>query len=160
MRCSILPVLIGDNRIQFRLDSNGRTSMTQADAERLSGRFVEFLETGNVPKALFTPDVFCDFTMPRWRLQSEGIDGLVALRKAGHPGPGTIPRWRCDATEKGFVLEFEEVWRQDDKDWYSRELARADVTAGSICVLSVYCTGDWDSERRAEHAASVRLIRK
>ncbi len=128
------------------------------EAERLAGRFIEFLETGDVPEDLFTSDVFCDFTLPKWRLQSQGIDGLVALRKAGHPGPGTVPRWRCDATESGFVLEFEEVWTQDGENWYSRELARADATAGTISGLSVYCTGDWGSEDRSRHANSVRLI--
>lgn len=133
--------------------------MTQQEALALAHRFIEFLETGIVPDGLFTPDVFCDFTMPRWRLQSEGIDGLVELRKAGHPGPGKVPRWRCDATATGFVLEFEERWEQDDKDWYSRELARADTEQGAVSALSVYCTGDWDAEHRAKHSASVKLIR-
>jgi len=133
--------------------------MTEAEARSLAERLIVFLETGDVPRGLFTADVFCDFTMPKWRLQSEGIDGLVALRKAGHPGPGKLPRWRCDATSRGFVLEFEERWEQDGKDWYSRELARADVRDGAICALSVYCTGDWDAEHRAKHAAAVKLLR-
>ena len=38
----------------------------------LARLLVEFLETGHVPDGLFTPDVFCDFTMPKWRLQAEG----------------------------------------------------------------------------------------
>jgi hypothetical protein len=133
--------------------------MTQEEANILAGRFIVFLETGTVPDRLFAPNVFCDFTLPKWRLQSEGIDGLVALRKAGHPGPGRVPRWRCDATARGFVLEFEERWEQDGKDWYSREVARADAPDGAISALSVYCTGDWDADHRAKHAASVRLIR-
>jgi hypothetical protein len=133
--------------------------MADEEATILAARFIVFLETGAVPDRLFAPNVFCDFTLPKWRLQSEGIDGLVALRKAGHPGPGKIPRWRCDATAKGFVFEFEERWEQDGKDWYSREVARADVTNGMISALSVYCTGDWDADHRAKHAASVRLIR-
>ena len=103
--------------------------------------------------------MFCDFTMPKWRLQSEGVAGLVALRKAGHPGPGTLPRWRCDATPTGFVLEFEEQWEQDGTLWYSREIARADAPNGAVAALSVYCTGDWDEAHRATHAASVKLIR-
>lgn len=94
--------------------------MTQEEALVLARRLIVFLETGNVPDGLFTPDAFCDFTMPKWRLQAEGVAGLVALRKAGHPGPGKVPRWRCDATATGFVLEFEERWEQDGKDWYSR----------------------------------------
>ncbi len=134
-------------------------AMTQENAISLARLLVDFLETGNVPDGLFTPDVFCDFTMPKWRLQSEGVAGLVALRKAGHPGPGTLPMWRCDATPTGFVLEFEEQWEQDGALWYSRELARADAPNGAVSALSVYCTGDWDETLRAKHAAGVKLIR-
>ena len=133
--------------------------MSQHEALVLAHRFIEFLETGKVPDGLFTRDVFCDFTLPKWRLQATGIDEVVALRKAGHPGPGKVPRWRCDATETGFVLEFEEQWEQDGKDWSSREIARADAPQGAISALSVYCTGDWDADHRAKHAASVKLIR-
>ena len=59
----------------------------------------------------------------------------------------------------GGIIDDEERWDQDGKDWYSRELARADAPNGVISALSVYCTGDWDAEHRAKHAASVRLIR-
>lgn len=133
--------------------------MTREEANRLAGLFIEFLETGMVPARLFTADVFCDFTMPKWRLQAQGIEDVVALRKAGHPGQGKVPRWRCDATESGFVLEFEERWRQDGKDWYAREMVRADAPNGLISEFTVYCTGDWDADHCSKHAASVQLLR-
>lgn len=132
--------------------------MTHDEADALARSFVDFLETGTPPDDLFTPDVFCDFTMPKWRLQAQGVDGVVALRKAGHPGPGTVPRWRCDATPTGFVLEFEERWTQDGEDWYSREMTRADARDGRIASFSVYCTGDWNAELRERHAQAVPLI--
>lgn len=72
-------------------------------------------------------------------------------------GAGKVPRWRYAATETGFVVE--ERWEQDGKDWYSREMARADASQGTISALSVCCTGDWDAEHRARHAASVELLR-
>jgi hypothetical protein len=127
---------------------------TQALAESL----IAFLETGDPPQGLFTPDVFLDFTMPTWRLQAQGIPGVVALRKQGHPGPGEVPRWRLDPTPGGFVMEFEERWEWDGHEWYSREMARADVVDGSISRLSVYCTGDWDERQRERHAQQVQLI--
>ena len=40
-----------------------------------------------------------------------------------------------------------------------RELFRADVAGAGIVDLAVYCTGDWDRARVAEHASTVRLIR-
>jgi hypothetical protein len=129
-------------------------------ARDLADRLVSFLETGGAPDGLFTTDVFCDFTMPQWRLQAQGIDDVVAMRLAGHPQPGRIPRSRFDATTTGFVLEVEEQWEQDGESWYCRELFRADVADGAISQISVYCTGDWDPARVARHAATVHLIRR
>lgn len=128
-------------------------------AHDLANKVITFLETGTVPEGLFAADVFLDFTMPLWRVQAQGIEDAVATRKAGHPAPGLVPRSRFDPTPTGFVLEVEELWDQDGDSWYCRELIRVDVSDGSISELSVYCTGDWDSERVARHATEVRLVR-
>lgn len=138
---------------------NTAQATTDTKARELAAQFVAFLESGTPPAGLFAPDLFCDFTMPRWRLQARGVDDAVALRRAGHPGPSRVPRSRFDATATGFVLEVEEQWEQDGESWYCRELFRADVSGGSIGELSVYCTGDWDRARVAEHARTVRLLR-
>jgi hypothetical protein len=74
-------------------------------------------------------------------------------------GPGRVPRTRFDATGTGFVLEVEEEWEHEGEPWYCRELFRADVSAGAMSQLSVYCTGDWHRERTARRAASVTLLR-
>ena len=125
----------------------------------LADQLIAFLETGQAPQGLFAPDVFCDFTMPRWRLQASGVPDVVALRMAGHPSPGRVPRHRLDPTPTGFVLEVEERWEDGGEQWYCRELFRADAGPDGITALSVYCTGDWDRARVAEHAAAVTLIR-
>src|SRR5690348_13452350 len=104
------------------------TSSTAASGERareLAGQLIEFLETGQAPAGLFTPDVFCDFTMPQWRLQAQGEGDVVALRRHGHPSPGRVPRSRLDVTTTGFVLEVEEQWDAGGESWYCRELLRA-----------------------------------
>lgn len=132
---------------------------TEAPPHPLAARLVEFLETGEPPVGLFADDVFCDFTLPHWRLQAQGIADVVAIRLQGHPTAGSVPRWRADTTPTGFVLEFEERWHQDGQDWYAREMARADVVDGAITELSVYCTGDWDAARQRDHRQHVSLIR-
>jgi hypothetical protein len=126
---------------------------------RLADALVGFLETGEPPEGLFAPEVFCDFTLPHWRLQGLGVDELVALRRRGHPGPGRVVRRRLDETSTGFVLEFEERWNADGERWYARELARADIGEEGIEVRSVYCTGDWGAEREEAHRCTVRLLR-
>lgn len=133
--------------------------MTQLEADALAARFIAFLESGEADPGLFAADAFVDFTMPRWRLQAQGAEGAIQLRLAGHLRPGRVPRSRCDATARGFVLEVEEEWEDQGKAWYCRELFRADVAGTSITSLSVYCTGDWDAARRAQHAREVRLLR-
>ena len=128
-------------------------------ARELAGKFTAFLETGAAPEGLFAPDVFVDFTMPQWRLQARGAGDVVAMRLAGHPGPGRVPRSRFDATTTGFVLEVEEEWDSGGESWYCRELFRADVSDGAISELAVYCTGDWDRALVATHAQAVTLLR-
>jgi hypothetical protein len=135
-------------------------SAPEAAARDLAGQLITFMETGTPPEGLFTPDVFCDFTMPQWRLQAQGIEDVTALRKAGHPGPSRVPRSRFDVTTTGFVLEVEEQWDQDGESWYCREMIRADISDGSVSQISVYCTGDWDRERVRRHAETVQLIRR
>ena len=134
--------------------------MSAGDETRrnLADGLITFLETGTAPDGLFAADVFCDFTMPLWRLQAQGIEDVVRLRKGGHPAPGRVPRSRFDLTATGFVLEVEEQWEQDGDSWYCRELFRADVAEDGISQMSVYCTGDWDSERVAQHATAVQLL--
>lgn len=135
------------------------TSETTRTARQLAGQFLEFLETGIAADGLFAPDLFTDFTIPTWRLQVGTAEGSIDLRRAGHPMVGKVAWSRLDLTERGFVLEVEEVWQDRGDDWYCREMFRADVVDGSIAELSVYCTGDWDSARVAEHRAAVTLIR-
>ena len=135
------------------------TTVAADSTHVVAEKLIAFLETGQPPRGLFAGDVFCDFTMPRWRLQGAGVDDVVALRRSGHPSPGRVLRARLDSTPSGFVLEVEETWESDGDQWYCRELFRADVTDGAISELSVYCTGDWDSARMAEHATTVTLIR-
>ena len=133
--------------------------MTAQEAEAVAARFIQWLETAEPPPALFTDDAFADISLPRWRLQAQGPADIIAIRKDRHPWPGTITRRRCDPTPAGFVLELEEQWQEGGEQWYCRELFRAEVRDGAIAQLAVYCTGDWDSARRAEHAREVRLLR-
>ena len=102
----------------------------------LAARFITFLETGVAAPGLFAPDLFTDFTMPLGRLQADSAEGSIALRAAGHPMVGRVPRSRLDVTGTGFVLEVEETWRAAGDDWYCREPFRADVTDGMISQLS------------------------
>lgn len=132
--------------------------MTRENIDSATRHLIEFLETGKVPDGLFTDDVFCDFTMPRWRLQARGRESVVEMRRRGHPTPGKVPRFRIDPTPTGFVMEFEETWVEDGAQWYCREMLRAEIRGEAIASLSVYCTGDWDQKQCEKHAREVKLL--
>jgi len=131
-----------------------------AQVQRLAESMVAFLETNVPPDGLFHPDVFCDLSLPQWRLQTEGIEAVVRLRREGHPDQGRVSRWRADPTPDGFVFEFEERWTDaNGESWYAREMLRATVSDGRITEASIYCTGDWDQARQSEHVQEVTLLR-
>jgi len=122
-------------------------------------KLVEWFESTHLPSGTFADDVFLDFTSPQWRQQTQGIDGVLAIRRNGHSAPGRVTRLRYDPVPSGFVLEWEEEWDERGEHWYCREMARAEVRDGSIAEISVYCTGDWDAARVARHAREVTLVR-
>jgi hypothetical protein len=127
-----------------------------SQVQTLSEGLIAFLEQNTAPHGLFQPDVFCDISLPQWRLQTGSVDDLVAVRRRSHPDLGRVSRWRSDALHNGFVFEFEERWTDaHGENWYAREIIRARVSNGRISEMSVYCTGDWDRARVAEHADAV-----
>jgi hypothetical protein len=129
-------------------------------AHSLAQKLVRFLETNTAPDGLFAPDVFCDLSLPQWRIQTESVAAIVQLRRDSHPDTGSVPRSRTDLTSDGFVFEFEERWTDaKGESWYCREMIRATIRDGLICDMSVYCTGDWDRQRQSKHGASVTLLR-
>jgi hypothetical protein len=141
--------------------SRGQQVLEPAVVQRLSEGLVAFLETNTPPDGLFQADLFCDLSLPQWRLQTDSAEAIVRVRRESHPDLGRVSHWRSDATVDGFVFEFAERWTDAAGGrWYAREMIRARVgDAGGISEMSIYCTGDWDQARQAEHARAVQLVR-
>jgi hypothetical protein len=125
----------------------------------LADEFVHWLETGVRPGAMFSDDVFCDLSVPQWRIQAQGADEVFAIREGDHPFTGTVRVEALDRTSRGFLLQFEERWAADGQDWYCRELIHCIVRDGRISELAIACTGDWDADVQRRHAEQVRLLR-
>lgn len=138
---------------------NGIDAAHVDTARSLADKFIQFLETNVLPDGLLAPDAFADFSLPMWRLQTEGPAAAATMRTDSHPDTGTVSRHRFDPTPTGFVLEIEERWRSGGQDWYCRELFRADISPAGITDLSIYCTGDWDEAQIARHQSEVKLLR-
>lgn len=132
--------------------------MDPKTVDAASRRFMQYLSTGEGAEAVFTDDVFLDFTPPLWRVQARGLADAHALRLRGHPGPGSVPRCTVHATASGFAMEAEEQWTDARGTWTCREAFFAELRGDRIARLSVYCTGDWDAARRATHREQVKLL--
>ena len=145
---------------EIRAGVTGTTTMGRGrpDTSAAVAGLIRFLETGSAPDGLFAPDVFCDLSLPQWRVQAASAEEVLAIRAEGHPCPGKVRVERVDQTGRGFTIEFEERWDNEGQRWYCREMIRADVAGDSIVELSVFCTGDWDEARQREHGEAVRLL--
>ena len=82
---------------------------------------------------ILTDDVFLD--PPLWRFQLEGRD--------------TFDTWIKNVLPHGAATE----------EITDRKILLAEVRGGRIAELIVYCSGDWDTELRARHAAQSQLSR-
>src|SRR3984885_4224689 len=78
------------SRVTDRTTRHQEVPTPDTAARDLAGKLLSFLETGAPPDGLFAPDVFCDFTLPQWRLQAQGVRHVLALRRVGGPGPPPV----------------------------------------------------------------------
>ena len=134
-------------------------TIEQATAERLSGRFHDAFTTFEAGEDAFTPDVFCDLNMPEWRFQLQGRDAFAAQLARISEGPSRMEILRTLPTTSGFVTEHVEHQEVGGEDHSARRLVLCEVVRGRIAEVTVYCTGEWDDELRARHAAEAPMIR-
>lgn len=134
-------------------------TIDRTTAERLSKRFHDAFTTFEVGEDAFMPDVFCDLNMPEWRFQLQGRDAFAAQLKRVNEGPSRMEVLRTVPTTSGFVIEHVEHQEVDGEDHSARRLVLCDVVRGRIAGVTVYCTGEWDDELRARHAAEAPMIR-
>jgi ketosteroid isomerase-like protein len=128
-------------------------------AERLSEALAEVFRTAEMGDVL-TDDVFLDGNPPLWRFQLQGIEAFEERYKSYAPnGMDEVTVVRTVPTATGFVAELTERVRDDGKEITGREIVLCTVRDGRISELTVYCTGDWDEELRARHAAEAPMLR-
>ncbi len=137
------------------------TAMTPIDdgtAQELSERLADVFRTGKANDVL-TDDLFLDGHPPLWRFQLQGRDAFSAWLGGYMPEGAETTVVRTIPTATGFVTEF--VGRHDENgdEMTDRKILLCEVRGGRISELTVYCSGDWDAELRARHAAEAPIIR-
>jgi ketosteroid isomerase-like protein len=108
---------------------------------------------------VLTDDVFLDGHPPQWRFQLAGRDVFAAWLKDYSPHGHDITVVRTIPTVSGFVTEFLGRHDEDGESITDRKIILCEVRDAKISELTIYCSGDWNSELRARHAAEAPILR-
>lgn len=128
-------------------------------ARQLAERFHDVFVTFDATEEVFTPDAFFDLNMPVWRFQIQGPEAFGAQLEKINQGPARVDILRVVPTVSGFVTEHVEHQEVDGEDLSARRLWLCEVRDGRIAEAIGYCSGEWDEELRARHAAEAPMIR-
>jgi hypothetical protein len=134
------------------------TVLDDALAQQLSECLADVFRTADAGTVL-ADDVFLDGHPPLWRFQLHGRDAFNAWIKGFMPGGADTNVVRTIPTVTGFVTEFTGHHEENGEEMTDRKILLAEVRGGRITELTVYCSGDWDADLRARHAAETQLIR-
>ena len=134
------------------------TALSDAEAQALSERLADVFRTAEVGDVL-TEDLFLDGHPPYWRFQLEGRDAFAAWLKGYSPNGTEVTVVRTVPTASGFVTEVVGRHDEDGAEMTDRKILLCEVRGGQIAEMTIYCSGDWDAELRARHAAETTLLR-
>ncbi|HEY7438788.1 MAG TPA: hypothetical protein VIC35_05275 [Acidimicrobiia bacterium] len=132
--------------------------MTMA-AHYLSRRFAHVFEDPGTADDALAADVFFDLNMPVWRMQLQGAAAFAEQLRQINDGDVWIDVLRTVPTAHGFVTEHEEHQSVNGRDLTARRLWLCRVGDRAIVEAVGYCSGEWDEELRARHAAEAPMIR-
>jgi ketosteroid isomerase-like protein len=138
-----------------RLDS---TVLDDATSQELSERLADVFRTADVGD-VFTEDLFLDGHPPFWRFQLQGREAFATWLADYSPGGAETDVVRTVPTVTGFVTEFTGRHDENGEPMTDRKIILCEVRDGRIAELTIYCSGDWNAELRARHAAETRLLR-
>ena len=130
----------------------------QRTTEDLSQALAEAFRTAQVGD-VFTDDIFLDGHPPFWRFQLEGIATFAAWLHDYSASRPKVEVVRTIQTENGFVTEHFSEHDEDGKSLSGRKLLLCTVRDGRVSEMTVFCSGDWDAELRARHAAEAPMLR-
>ena len=134
------------------------TVLSDEETQELSERLADVFRTAEIGD-VFTDDLFLDGHPPFWRFQLEGRDTFAAWLQGYSPDGSQITVVRAVPTATGFVTEMVGEHLEDGAVMTDRKILLCEVRERRISDLTIFCSGDWDSELRSRHAAETTLIR-
>jgi hypothetical protein len=132
--------------------------VNNAQAQELSERLADVFRSADAGDVL-ADDVFLDGNPPLWRFQLRGRENVDTWIKSFMPDGADTTVVRTIPTATGFVTEFVGRHDEDGEEITDRKILLAEVRAGRVAELTIYCSGDWDAELRTRHAAETELMR-
>jgi hypothetical protein len=134
------------------------TTTADAVAQALSERLADvFRHVDNFD--VLTEDVFLDGHPPQWRFQLDGRDAFAAWLRDYSPHGHDITVARTVPTATGFVTELLGRHVEDGGEITDRKIILCALRGNQIAEMTIYCSGDWDAELRARHAAEAPILR-
>jgi ketosteroid isomerase-like protein len=140
------------------MNSTTATVLDHATAEAMGEQLADVFRTADVGE-LFTEDVFLDGHPPFWRFQLLGRDTLAAWLQGYSPDGVETAVVRTIPTTSGFITEMVGRHDEDGAEMTDRKIVLCELRDGRVAQLTVFCSGDWDAELRARHAAEGPMIR-
>jgi len=134
------------------------TTLSDAEAQALSERLADVFRTADVGD-VFTEDLFLDGHPPYWRFQLQGRDQFAAWLAGYAPAGTEVTVARTVPTASGFLTELTGRHEEDGAEMTDRKIVLCEVRDGRVSELTIYCSGDWDADLRARHAAETTLLR-
>jgi ketosteroid isomerase-like protein len=132
--------------------------LPDAEVQELSERLADVFRTASIGD-VFTEDLFLDGHPPLWRFQLAGREVFAAWLQGYSPDGADIRVVRAVPTVSGFVAELVGEHLEDGQVMTDRKIVLCEVRDGRIRELTIYCSGDWDEDLRARHAAETTLLR-
>jgi hypothetical protein len=93
---------------------------------------------------VLTDDAVLDLNVPQWRFQVGGGSAIAAAFAQSYPAGFRTTRYRWEPTPTGAVVEYD-GWDVGRHTYY-RHLGLLELRSGRISRLTLYCTGEWDTE--------------
>lgn len=136
----------------------GSTAVDDRTAQELSERLADVFRTTEAGDVL-ADDVFLDGHPPLWRFQLQGREAFAAWLRGYSPQGAETTVVRTVPTASGFVTEFVGRHDEEGREMTDRKILLCEVRGGQVTEMVVYCSGDWDGELRARHAAEAPILR-
>jgi ketosteroid isomerase-like protein len=150
---------MGSYRRRMTTTTNTQPVLDDAAAQEMSERLADFFRTTE-PDGTFSEDVFLDGHPPLWRFQVHGRDHLAEWYRSYAPDGCDTTVINVVPTATGFLAELVGQRDEEGELLTDRKVVICRVRAGEITELTIYCSGDWDAELRARHAAETTLLRR